>query len=115
MNVPPRAIFLTNAYTDQTGQASRIARSCGLDRGELLSNKLESDQGNHSSQRLWWTVCVLDQRHSAIIGANPDHQGNYHDSELLSTENVDSAINPVLRLNLLIAYELTKVMTGMKA
>ena len=96
----------------ETGQASRLARSSGLGgEGHLYSN-LEPAGQSHA-QKLWWTVCMLDQRHSATIGANPDFlvQEQNH-SPLSSPRNLESASDYRLWFSLSVTNLLSKAMTG---
>ncbi len=61
----------------QIGQASRMARCFGLDRCHP-SDDLDTSQRNRA-HTIWWTVCLLDQRFSAMIDATPDYRlQDYH-------------------------------------
>src|ERR1700712_1948417 len=89
-----------------------MARCCGLDRQSCLANDL-SATSNDRAQKLWWSVCVLDQRLAATVNATPDsliHQ-RYNNSISL-VENPEHARGFRLRANLSICNILTKVMTG---
>ena len=98
-----------HANLPQTGQASRIARSCKLDNEWHL---YEPDGQNHV-QKLWWTVCALDQRQSAVVGAVPDYLSQEQINRNLSEDNnPGNAFSLPLRVNLCLANLLTRVMTG---
>ncbi|RDW71016.1 hypothetical protein BP6252_07579 [Coleophoma cylindrospora] len=95
-----------------SGQASRLARSCGLDKKRGLSKDLEST-GQDYKQNLWWTICVLDQKRSATIGANVDYQVQEPNDSLLSSHRHFGSISSLaLRFNLLVANQLTRIMTA---
>ncbi|RDW83477.1 hypothetical protein BP5796_04968 [Coleophoma crateriformis] len=105
------AADMHNAAYLFSGQASRIARSCGLDKRRDLSKDLEPT-GQDYKQNLWWTICVLDQKRSATIGATVDYQVQVNDSLLSSHRHPGSISSFALQFNLLVANQLTRIMTA---
>ncbi|QKX61855.1 uncharacterized protein TRUGW13939_09011 [Talaromyces rugulosus] len=84
------------------GQASRIARAWKLDCGDGDIMTI----GIKHTQKLWLTVCTLDQRLSATIGVSPD-TGSTEQPFVSSYFN--DASNIEIPLNLEIANILTRV------
>ncbi len=107
-----RDVLYMHAHVGKTGQASRIARCCELNRESHLCDDLEPSRQN-DAQKLWWTVCVLDQRHLATIGTSPEYLVEEQNDILLSPDTYPSSASSfTLRFNLSVANLLTRVMAG---
>lgn len=111
--------FVTFHYTQiniiQAGQASRMARACRLDRklDSYDTHRHPRHPGWEYEHKIWCTVCVIDHRHSATLGAYPDCSIHEQNNRLISPENNLASVSGVmLRLNLSIANMLTKATKG---
>lgn len=89
----------------QIGQASRIARAWKFDCDD---GDTESCATKHA-QKLWLSVCTLDQRLSASAGVSPDT--GCEEQPILNSQ-FNNASNVEIRLNLAISNILTRVVKG---
>lgn len=102
------------AYDNQIGQASRLARSFRLD--QTLSGPRDTSNSVAFShlrlQKLWWNICVLDQRLAATIDATPDVCFDKQLNQVGLDKTHESSSDFGLRATLSIATVLMRVTAG---
>ncbi|KAK5028931.1 hypothetical protein LTS07_006312 [Exophiala sideris] len=95
--------FLISFDVEQVGQACRLARLYGIDKGAEGS----------INQILWWNICLLDQRLAVTISASPDCRSHEQDFDATALDETCGASPDFgLRANLAIADVLTEVSKG---
>ncbi|KAE9382229.1 hypothetical protein N431DRAFT_476868 [Stipitochalara longipes BDJ] len=98
-----------------TGQASRLARSCEIDQEGRLDDNFKP-LGKNDVQKLWWTVCALDQRHSAVSGVSPDYVAQEEqDKEHSAEKDLCTSSSFTQWFNFSVANQLAKIMKVLSA